>query len=169
MKWHLVAVVLALCGYVTGVRDADLEVELGKVKETRINDQTSALSIELIGGGEMIHLVRAAIFHIENATDDTGHRLLMKGKPKIVWAVNLMRRDRDKAGAWLHLMSPSRQATMLKEFSGTIDFVLPSRDPSSVVTVKDLIKQSGKPVDAPQIKQAGASVMLWLKREFDIA
>jgi hypothetical protein len=114
--------------------------------------------------GEGVQTVKAYYLNVEKAVDDTGANLTRAQKPKTVTVMDGKTGVRSFISS-AQLSSPSRNASLLKDFSGFLDFVVPSKDPASH-SIVDPLKQDGQAIDSEALRNAEASLTVYLKKKY---
>jgi hypothetical protein len=157
----------ALCAlFSSGVFGA-VEIKVGDINDRRTTGQFFAgLELELILSGPELLEAKAIRSKIDSATDNLG-----KPIPKTENAfhagefeeLQLDRDDSDKpkdsTKIKVELANPARSATAIKALSGSVELLIPKKDPASVVSAS-FAKDAGKPLVHPALKAAGVEITL---------
>jgi len=146
------------------LHSADLTLELGQVRDSRISGNRGTLEIEVKASGKAVQAATANDLTVKVALDDTGTSLASKQKARTVIA------EHGKTGIRsliisAQLQNPSRGAKSIAQFSGVVDLVLPQNDPDSVIII-DPIKQEGEPVQSDRLRDAKASITVFRKKQY---
>lgn len=143
---------------------ADVKVTIGEVHDYRTTDKAYPnFHIELrLRGSELADAtgVRATV---KSATDDTGmslgkleHRFCREGHFEELQKASDASGDKN-AGVFqvrLEFPSPPRATKTIKTLEGTIELLIPSKDPAAVITAS-VAKDAGKPLENAALKAAG--------------
>jgi hypothetical protein len=149
---------------------ADFSFALGTIKDTRATDNSSSLMIELKIAGKDVDDVLSANATVTTALTSGGTNLAEHtGKMgEAVHAISDKDPSEDRLFLRLKFKSPaSRREEMIKKLAGSVEMFIPKRDPASVLDISDIPAQSGKPIDFPALKAAGASVTVFLQKEYE--
>lgn len=143
-----------------------------RVLPTEIKDERApasafgGLEIELKVFGDILSDAKAIRLKVDTATDETGKSIIKERQEQSDFD-ELSESDQNVAKVTLKLSNPARQAATIREITGYFEFFSPSKDPASTVTVSNITKAVGSPVNSPALKAAGIEVTLWSKAQFD--
>lgn len=142
----------------------DFQVQLGPVRETRAAEgATVALDLMLLG--DRAREVRGAQVIVEKAMDEGGADLVTKATPlqgRFVAKEN----ESGYVLAQAVLRAPARGVAKIAQVSGVIQFSVPEKGASTVITVNPTA-QSGKPVVADALTNSLADVVVYLAPEYN--
>lgn len=142
---------LLYCGIATA------QVPQTQVKEITDTRTTGSffkgLKVELAFVGDGIHDARGLrALRVNKATDNTGRSLVKNEEKSPLHPYHYAALGSGFSKTELSLHNPSRSASALQELSGEALFHVPDRDPASVIVVKSLPAQFGKPIPALEKK-----------------
>lgn len=144
---------------------AQVRVMPGDVKDTRrTNGFFNKLEVELKVFGDVLAQAKGIRYTVEKAVDETGKNLINEDKTQSDFEEIL---NPESVKIELELKNPSRQATTVKEISGTLEIYAPERDPESSVTVPAFLKTPGKPITDARLRSAGVEITLWTKEQYE--
>ena len=124
----------------------DVRVSPGTIEDRRTTGKFFAgLEVELKLTGDDIADAKSARLLVQKAVDESGRDLLAENKSEPDFQTF---NDSLKAS----LKNPARGASTLKEVSGRIELFVPSRDPSSTVTIDRVTSRMDKAVDSAALK-----------------
>lgn len=149
---------------------AEVKVTLGDINDKRTTGKFFAgLEIELKLSGPELAEAKGIRMKVKSATDDTGKALpependfgskggfeeLQKG-----FGGGLGEDKADEFQLKLEFGNPPRSAKALKELTGTIDLLIPSKDPAAVISAS-MANDAGKLLDNAALKAAGVEFTL---------
>ena len=161
---------------------AEVKVTVGDISDNRTPWKLSAgLEIELKLSGPELAEAKGIRTTVKSATDDTGKALV---KSEQHFDINDGLRELQKAfggrfeelpkafgGGFggdkkadefqvkLEFASPPRSAKAIKALEGTIELLIPPKDPASIITAS-VAKDAGKPLKNAALKAAGVQISL---------
>ena len=142
------------------VRSLDVVVE--ELRATRSNTEfeefKTGLHVTLKVSGTEFEKAADSRCRLTKAVDDTGADLLRAENAPL---------DSSIFGHMFHLKLPARKAQVLKELSGTIELLLPERDPQSTIKVTGFAARPSVKVSHPTLAANGAMLTMVSKAEFD--
>jgi hypothetical protein len=158
-----------------------------RIVETSVADdrrtQNSSLTVRLDLQSPLFTPARGLRATLKTAEDETG-RDLIDTKP---FAFSAYADDfeaigkSDRADVDLRLASPPRQVTRVRQISGELEIYTPSKDPASVLFIKNIAQQSdtqrsnaprsnvprsNAPLVSPTLQKAGVSITIWTKEHY---
>lgn len=140
---------------------------VGEIKDSRTTGQFFAgMEVELKIVGDALADAKGMRISVDAAVDDTG-RNLIGGKTESGEFKEVDLSGKTAATAKVELKNPVRQATAIRELSGTVELFTPRRDQESTATVNRIRKNLGIPISTPALKAAGIEVTIWNKDQFD--
>jgi hypothetical protein len=143
---------------------AQFNIEVGQIRDSRVSQKVGTPEVELKVSGEGVQTVKAHYLNIAKAVDDTGASLTRAQKPKTVTVMDGKTGVRSLIIS-AQLLGPSRNASILKDFSGVLEFVVPSKDTASVIIV-DPLKQDGQAIESEALRDAEANLTVYLKKKY---
>lgn len=157
---------------------AEVKVNVGDINDTRMTEKFfSGLEIELNLNGPELAEATGIRTTLKSATDDTGKALAKSeehfdnndGLAELQKAFggrfeelrNPFGGDRkaDELQLKLKFASPPRSAKAIKALEGTIELLIPSKDPAASITAS-VAKDAGKPLENAALKAAGVQISL---------
>lgn len=138
----------------------------GDITDRRRNDgHFNRLEVELGIAGDVASVkgVRAIV---AKAVDDTG-RDLVENPGKTPDFESLSARGDDRGTVKLELKNPARKSVVVREISGRLELLIPSRDPASVAKIPSFRSKVDKPFAHPSLKAAGVEVTLMTKEGYE--
>ena len=161
---------------------AEVKVTVGDISDMRRTDKFfGGLEIELNLSGPELAEAKGIRTTLKSATDDTGKALV---KSEQHFDINDGLRELQKAfggrfeelpkafgGGFggdkkadefqvkLEFANPPRSAKAIKALEGTIELLIPSKDPASIITAS-VAKDAGKPLENAALKAAGVQISL---------
>lgn len=157
---------------------AEVKVTVGDISDTRRTDKFFAgLEIELNLSGPELAEAKGIRTTLKSATDDTGKALaksenhfdINDGLQELQKAFGGRFEELPKAFGGdkkaaefqvkLEFASPPRSAKAIKALEGTIELLIPSKDPAAIVTAS-VAKDAGKPLENAALKAAGVQISL---------
>jgi hypothetical protein len=175
MKKTICVLTVALTGALTisdvTAQEMNIKAMVNEVSDSRTTGQFFAraeVKLNLLGEG----LSQArGIRHVNlvKAVDDTGKNLIKQENAEKTASVRSFKRleQRDRIDHTIELLNPSRKAASIKEITGSIDLLLPSRDPQSVFSIKNVLALGGKPLSASQLRSNGVEMVVMNKAQYD--
>jgi len=142
----------------------EFQVQLGPLRETRVAEGAT-VAVDLILTGDRSREVRGAQVIVEKALDESGVDLVTNAKPgpaRFVAKGN----ESGYVLASAVLKAPARSVAQIAQFSGVIEFGLPDKGATTVLTVNPM-EQSGKPVVSEALARSLASVVVYLAPEYN--
>jgi len=145
----------------------DVRIQLGDVKDSRTTGMFFAkLEIELKLMGDDLDGAKGLRCTVTNAVDDTGRNLLKEAKKD--WRCSeIYDNNPNQAVVRVELKNPSRKAATVKELSGVIDVFRPSKDPASIVMVKNVVGTPKIAVSHPSLSAAQIQMTVLSKAQYD--
>lgn len=142
-------------------------VLVGEIKDSRTTGSFFAgLEVELKIVGDALVDAKGMRLSVDAAVDDTGRDLINEKTEKSEFTEVDMS-DKTAATVKVALKNPVRQATAIKELSGSVELFIPRRDVEAVGTVTNLSKNLGVPVSSPALQAAGIELVIWNKDQFE--
>ena len=142
-------------------------VLVGDVKDSRTTGTFFAgMEVELKIVGDVLADAKGMRLSVEVAVDDLGRNLVGE-KTESGEFKEVDSSGKTSASAKVELKNPVRQATTIRELSGSIELFTPRKDPDSTVTVNNLNRNLGVPIASPALKAAGIEVVMWNKDQFE--
>ena len=139
-----------------------LDVVVEELRATRSNTEfeefKTGLDVTLKVSGTEFEKAADSRCRLTKAVDDTGADLLRAENAPL---------DSSIFGHMFHLKLPARKAQVLKELSGTIELLLPERDPQSTIKVTGFAARPSVKVSHPTLAANGAMLTIVSKAEFD--
>ena len=145
---------------------ADVKVSIGEISDRRTTGENfNGMEVKLKVSGAELSDCKGLRISLKDSTDDAGKPIKINDrfgskhdsfqKPEKPFAGF----DKPKEGEFevkLDFENPARSAKTMK-LIGSLDVLIPSRDPASVVTASPT-KDSGRPLVNPVIKAAGVEI-----------
>ncbi|MEK6301270.1 MAG: hypothetical protein AABO41_11150 [Acidobacteriota bacterium] len=142
-------------------------VLVGDVKDSRTTGTFFAgMEVELKIVGDVLADAKGMRLSVEVAVDDLGRNLIGE-KTESSEFKEIDSSGKTSASAKVELKNPVRQATTIRELSGSIELFTPRRDADSTATITHLSRTLGVPISAPALKAAGIELMVWNKVQFE--
>ncbi|HYV03193.1 MAG TPA: hypothetical protein VFB82_01325 [Blastocatellia bacterium] len=142
-------------------------VLVGDVKDSRTTGTFFAgMEVELKIVGDVLADAKGMRLSVEVAVDDLGRNLVGE-KTESGEFKEVDSSGKTSASAKVELKNPVRQATAIRELSGSIELFTPRKDPDSTVTVNNLTRNLGVPISSPALKAAGIELVMWNKEQFE--
>lgn len=141
-------------------------VSAGDVTDRRRNDGFfNRLEVDMVVAGDA-PLVKGVRAIVTRAVDDTGRDLVAEpGKTPDFGSFNSS--TADKGTFKIELKNPARKAAAVKEISGRLELLVPSRDPSSIAKIPGFKGKPDKPFVHPALKAAGVEITLMTKEGYE--
>jgi len=144
-----------------------LDIQVGDVQDSRTTGQFfSGLTVDLKMVGDELNDASGVKVNIASALDDTGRDLLNPEEKKDTFE-DLKQFGQTQNKVSLKLKNPARRANTIKELKGQLELYVPKNDPASKVTVNDLSKQGGKPIESQAFKDAGVQLTLMTSQQYE--
>jgi len=149
---------------------AEVKVTVGEISDKRTNGKFFAgLELKLNLSGPELAQAKGIRTAVKSATDDTGKALPEKqdkfssgGFEELQKAFSSGFSSDKKADEFevkLEFGNPPRAAKAIKALSGTIELLIPQKDPAAVITAS-FAKDAGKLLDNAALKAAGVELTL---------
>jgi hypothetical protein len=149
---------------------AEVKVAVGDINDKRTNGKFfSGLEIQLNLSGPELSAAKGIRTTVKTATDDTGaalpkaeNRFRADGFEALEKAFGFSSGDEKKAEEFqvkLEFGNPPRSAKAIQNLTGTIELLMPEKDPAAVITAS-VAKDGGKPLENPALKAAGVQFSL---------
>ena len=168
---------LLLLGISSCIACAEVKLTVGDINDRRTTGKFfRGLEIELKISGPELANCKAMKVSVKDAVDDAG-KTLKKAENSFgadefqslkTSFGNFGKGSENEYELKLEFENPSRSAKALKEVNGTVELLLPSNDPQSIVSIA-LDKESGKPVANPAIAAAGAEITFQAPKGSDVS
>jgi len=164
---RLISTSICALFFVGQLSQAQVRVLPTEIKDERAPASSFAgLEIELKVFGDVLSDAKAIRLKVDTAMDETGKSIVKDDEAETDFS-ELSESDQNVAKVALKLKNPARQAATIREITGSFEFFVPAKDPASTVTVTDVSKMVGAPLNAPALKSAGVEITLWSKAQFD--
>lgn len=168
---QILAIGFGMLCQTASAQSGGVNVLVTEVSDNRTTGQFFAgAEIKLSLVGDILADVRGVRkIQLTKAVDDTGRNLLKQEEVQTTSPFSFEPNER-KAGPIqksLKFINPSRQASMIKEVSGTIELYAPGKDRKSVVMLKDLMRETGKPLAMPELVKSKVSLTILTKDQFE--
>ncbi|NEP80984.1 MAG: hypothetical protein F6K39_24180 [Okeania sp. SIO3B3] len=148
---------LMFCPAVLG----QVEVTVDNVTDTRDDTFNSELEIDLKLFGDMLVDAKAIRVTIDQAVDETGNSIVNNESEESESEFKeIYPPGENPTRATLTLKSPTRQATTIKEISGTVEIFIPDQNAKSTVTVKNFQEKIGVPISNSVLKSSDIEVLI---------
>lgn len=149
---------------------AEVTLTVGEINDKRTTGEFFAgLEIALKLSGPELAEAKGMRVNVKSASDDTGKALpepknKFRGKDEFEklqkgMGGRLGKSKDDEFEVKLEFGNPPRAAKAVKEITGSIELLIPSKDPAAVINAS-LAKDAGKPLDNPALKAAGVEFTL---------
>ena len=150
---------------------AEVKVAVGDINDKRTTGKFFAgLEIELKLSGPELAEAKGIRTTVKSATDDTGKALPEPGNrfgskggfeelQKAFGGGFSNEKKADEFQVKLEFGNPPRTAKAIKELSGTIELLIPAKDPAAVISAS-VAKDAGKPLDNAALRAAGVEFTL---------
>ena len=149
---------------------AEVKVTVGDISDKRTTGKFFAgLEIELKLSGPELADAKGIRTTVKSATDDTGKPLpkaenRFRGKDGFeelqkAFGGGFGDKKADEFQVKLEFENPPRAAKAIKALEGSIELLVPSKDPAAVITAS-VAKDSGKPLENAALKAAGVQFSL---------
>jgi len=129
--------------------------QVGDVSDRRTTGQFfNDLEVEMKLQGEDVADIRYVKVNIEEAKDDTGKDLIKTDRSMTFTDKYTEISEFNSAkNLKINLKNPSRKAVTF-DVKGTINTVIPAKDPTSIVSIKKISSSTGKAIENPVLKAA---------------
>jgi len=150
---------------------AEVKVAVGDINDKRTTGKFfSGLEIQLNLSGPELSSAKGIRTTVKAATDDTGAALPKAENQfrsddkfeELQKAFGFSSGDEKKAAEFqvkLEFGNPPRSAKAIQNLTGTIELLMPEKDPAAVITAS-VAKDGGKPLENPALKAAGVQFSL---------
>ena len=149
---------------------AEVKVTVGDISDKRTTGKFFAgLEIQLKLSGPELAEAKGIRTTLKSATDDTGkalpepeNRFGSKGgfeELEKAFGGGFGEKKADEFQVKLEFANPPRTAKAIKELSGTIELLIPAKDPAAVISAS-VAKDAGKPLDNAALRAAGVEFTL---------
>lgn len=164
-----VALILALTSYHALAQTGRVNVLVTEVTDNRTTGQFfSGSEIKLSLTGDVLADIRGVRqIEIAKAVDDTGRNIVKKeqGRSSSPFSFAVTDRQHGPLQQSLKLANPARSASSIKEVNGTIELYAPAKDPKAVLTVKNFMSRTGKPLSLPELSKNKISLTIMTKEQ----
>lgn len=144
---------------------AQVQIKPGNMKDSRTTGSFFAgLEIELAVTGAGLKGAKAIRVSLDSATDEVGRNIIKESRTDFE---SIREEAADQASVTIKLKNPSRRVMTLRELAGSVELFVPARDPAATVTVTNISKSLGVPVNSPALKAAGAEITVWDKARYE--
>lgn len=159
----LLTVFIALVFASSGL--AQVNVKAGDMKDSRTTGSFFAgLDIEFLVTGNSLTGARAMRVLLSTAVDETGRNIIKESQTAFE---QFDEDDQTEASVMVKMKNPSRAAMTLKEVTGNVELFVPAKDPAATITVNNLSRSIGIPINAPTLKAAEIEITIWNKEQYD--
>jgi hypothetical protein len=149
---------------------AEVKVAVGDISDKRTTGKFFAgLEIELKLSGPELAQAKGIRTTVKSATDDTGRAIAKSenrfggdGFEELQKAFGGGFSDEKKAEEFqvkLEFENPPRAAKAIKSLEGSIELLIPAKDPAAIITAS-VAKDAGKPLENAALKAAGVQISL---------
>jgi hypothetical protein len=153
----------------TAIIHAEVTVTVGDIEDKRTNSKSfggGAAEVKLKVAGPELAECKGLRVSVKDVADDTGKAIKQQKrfgndggfeKPEKPFG-GFGEKKENEFEVKLELENPARAAKTLK-ITGSVDVLMPSKDPASVITASPA-KDHSKPLASPALKAAGAEITL---------
>ena len=171
MKAILHAACAAILAHTAHTALAEVKVSVGDINDKRgTGNFFTGLEIEIKLSGPELAEAKGIRTKVKSATDDAGKALTKSedrfggkdGFEELQKAFGGGFNSDKKAGEFqvkLEFKNPPRAAKAIKSLEGSIELLIPSKDPAAVITAS-VAKDAGKPLENAALKAAGVQFSL---------
>jgi TonB family protein len=132
-----------------------------------MRDGTSGATVTFLPVGPEGSRVAAGRVTLTSATDDTGHSLTQETMHKF-YSISVGRLDDSKdltsrEPTVLQIQGLAKDAAFIRSAEGTLEIVIPDRDPQSFAVADSIATRYGKPIVFPNLEKAHVKVVVYDK------
>lgn len=148
---------------------AEVKVAVGDINDKRTTGKFFAgLDIELKLSGPELAEAKGIRTKVKSAVDDTGKAMEKSenrfdgdgfGELQKAFGGGFGEKKADEFQVKLEFANPQRAAKSIKSLEGTIELLMPSKDPAAIITAS-FAKDAGKPLENAALKAAGVELTL---------
>lgn len=148
---------------------AEVKITVGEINDRRTTGQSfQGLEIEIKLNGPELADAKGIRTVVKDATDDTG-KTLPKAKNRFggdgfeelqkAFGGGFGDKKADEFQVKLEFENPPRAAKSIKALNGSIELLVPAKDPAAVI-IASVAKDAGKPLENAALKSAGVEFTL---------